>query len=44
MPICVGYFLVLQSGQGHWSHPHPVHASRIMERLYPRYGNCSRTG
>src|SRR5947209_13371013 len=28
-----GYFLFVQSGQGHWSHPHPVHDSRIMRRL-----------
>ena len=29
-----GYFLLLQSGHGHWSQPQPVHASRIMQRLY----------
>ncbi len=24
------YFLLLQSGHGHWSHPQPVHALQIM--------------
>src|SRR6266516_4664954 len=28
------YFLLPQSGQGHWSQPQPVHASRIMQRFY----------
>ena len=28
------YFLA-QSGHGHWSQPHPVHASRIIRGLYP---------
>src|SRR6266511_5467553 len=28
------YLLLLQSGHGHWSQPQPVHASRIMQRLY----------
>ena len=26
--------MLLQSGHGHWSQPQPVHASRIMQRLY----------
>ena len=28
------YFLLLQSGHGHWSQPQPVHASRIMRTVY----------
>src|SRR6266542_1058221 len=28
------YFLLLQSGHGHWSQPQPVHALRIMSRFY----------
>src|SRR6266508_3666193 len=28
--VTAGYFLLLQSGHGHWSQPQPVHASRIM--------------
>jgi len=33
---CFGarYLLLLQSGHGHWSQPQPVHASRIMQRVY----------
>ena len=46
-----GYFLVLQSGHGHWSQPQPVHASRIIPRRI-RHGRlisqskslCSATG
>ena len=33
--VRAGYFLLLQSGHGHWSQPQPVHASRIMARFYP---------
>ena len=29
-----GYLLLLQSGQGHWSQPQPVHALRIIARRY----------
>ena len=27
-----GAYFLLQSGHGHWSHPQPVHALRIMSR------------
>src|SRR5207247_10150452 len=30
------YRLLLQSGHGHWSQPHPAHAMRIMARSYKR--------
>jgi hypothetical protein len=34
VPSLQSYSLLLQSGHGHWSQPQPVHAWRIMQRLY----------
>ncbi len=41
---CFGarYFLLLQSGHGHWSQPQPVHALRIMARFYSAAGRLAR--
>jgi hypothetical protein len=32
-PMRLLYLLLLQSGHGHWSHPQPVQAERIMRQM-----------